>query len=200
MFMNPQPTTGSRRLWTALVLLGGAFLVSGLAAGQVERFEAVAHGTGKSGFSAGPPTRLNIVVEKYSTLEDRSKLIDVISHDDGQKTSKYLDQLPRVGEIMVPGQPSKELKYIYNYENPDGTRQVVIAASRPYLSATAPQQGGNATYLMAVIAFTLDKNGKGDGTLAPAVEMRFVNGKIKETNAAGDPLKLTKIKSNKGGK
>ena len=179
------------------LLILGALLATPLLAAEIERFEVIAQGKGKSGFAAGQATRLNIIVDKYSTLEDRAKLIDTISHGDGQMINKYLEKLPRIGVIQIPGQPGKDLKYIYNYTMDDGSRQVVMGADRPYLSATAPTRGGDVEYLMVVVAFTLDKNGRGDGTLAPAAEMQFVNGKVKETNSAADPITLTSVVSKK---
>ena len=179
------------------LLILSASLAPPLLAAEIERFDVVAMGKGHAGFAAGKATRLTIVVDKYSTLEDRAKLIETVTQGDGQKINKYLEDLPRIGTVQIPGQPSKDLKYIYNYTMDDGSRQVVMGTNRSYLSQEAPRSDGSVEYLMAIIAFSLDKNGKGDGTLAPAAEMKIVDGKVTQTNSAADPITLTSVVSKK---
>ncbi len=164
---------------------------------QIERFEAVAQGTGKSGFAAGKASRVNIVVNQYTTLDERAKLTAVIERGDGKEINDYMAAMPRIGEIMVPGQPSYDLKYIYNYTKEDGSRELVIGTDRPYLSAKAATEPGNVQYLVGIIAITLDKNGRGDGVLAPAVELVIVDGKVKTKESAADPVKLTSVVAKK---
>ena len=174
-----------------LVLL----LTAGAAWAEVDRFEAIAQGTGKSGAAAGKSGKVVITVETYTDQAGRQKMIDVISGGDAREINRYIENLPRIGTIHQPGQLAIDLRYAYDYRADDGTRQVVLATDRSYLSATAPQQGGDTEYLMAVIALDLDAKGKGDGMIAPAVELKFVDGKLQATNAAADPITLTKVRA-----
>ncbi len=196
--MKPCPGTTSIHRFRVLLVCGILLSVSAPgAAAEIERFEAIAQGTGKGGFAAGKASRVNIVVDRYTTLEERAALTRVIEGGDGPTIRKYMETLPPIGQIMIPGRPSYDLRYIYNYTKDDGSRELVIATDRPYLSAQAKTQPGDVEYLMGVIAITLDENGKGDGMLAPAVQIKLVDGKVKADESAADPVTLTSVVARK---
>jgi hypothetical protein len=159
----------------------------------VERYSATAVGTGHQGAAAGRASRMNFIVERWTTAEERATILELLATNDGNKITKGLEKLDAVGRVQIPGQRGYDLRYAYHFESGD-KRQIVLATDRPVASLDAVHDPG-IEYLVAIITFELDASGKGTGYIAPALELHMSEeGRLEAKNSAADPITLTDVR------
>jgi hypothetical protein len=165
----------------------------------IERYDIVAMGTGHLGLAAGRAGRLELVVYRWTTPEERTEIIKTMGGDDGKAIRKYLEKLEVVGRIMIPGQPGYDLCYLWSVEQ-DGKHYVIGGSERALLSEPS-MTTGDAKFYIGVVMLELDAAGEGTGTLAPAIEPVFqTNGTVKIESMVGDPIQLTTVTKQQGTK
>ena len=193
--------SGDRRVAMAVVLvvaIAGLLTTSDAALGQKkkakkfeEKYRLTAMGTGHSGLAAGRASALDLTVKRWTTAEERQAILEVLATNDGKKILRFLEDLPEVGFIRVPGRQGVELSYAYEFEE-DGKRTVVLATERSLASMPTLMDPG-LEYLVAVIVLRLDGDGTGDGNILPALELEMKGDRLEVVSSAADPITLTKV-------
>ena len=186
------------RLVVPIVIAGA--IHSGAAAERVKKtdwvgeYSAIAMGSGHVGAAAGRAGRVDIDIYRWTTPEERQKILDLLATGDGKAIRAGLDKLEDVGRIRMPGQSGFELIYAYQFEQA-GKKTVVVAANRPMASLPGATSGGSVDFLVGIAVLDLDESGEGTGTMVPAVELEIQeSGQIDISESAADPVNLTNVK------
>ena len=189
------------------VLVHGLMLVVGAAplpAAEEElplNFDVVA--VNMSNVGQRGQARLQIRINRWSTDEERAKLMEALRAQTGQARDRTLaDTLfgkETVGTIREQQSLSYDLRYSRSAMAPDGGRQIILATDRPVTFQEAYQDTMAGDFDVSVVILTLDANGKGDGILSYGTELKWDDktGMISPTNVSSQPIKLTNVRPKK---
>ena len=136
---------------------------------------------------------VEIRITRWSTDEERQKLLDVLKEEGQPAMIADLQKMPQVGYIKMPNTMGVALFYARSNELPDGTRQVVIGTDRTIgVSANAPQL---SKYDATVIELHFPKGAaKGEGKIVLAAKASVgKDGKVQISNYSGEPVRLKDV-------
>ena len=142
---------------------------------------------------SGKAGAVQISVTRWSTDEERQKLLDVLKESGQKAMIADLLKMPQVGYIKLPNTMGVALFYARSTDLPDGTRQVVFGTSRAIGMATnAPQA---SKYDATVIELHLPPGGgKGEGKIVLAGKASVgKDGKVQISNYQGEPIRLKDV-------
>jgi hypothetical protein len=151
----------------------------------------------------GANAMLEITVDRWSTAEERTKLLETVpkGQDD---LLRALGRLPAKGRIRIPGwmgpDPQNyrlgwDLRYAWN-ETADGGERVVLATDRQMSFQEVRNQPRTVDYPFLIMQMHLDKEGrKGEGKMATFTQIRFDKKKnVMEMETYGtEPQRLNNI-------
>jgi len=142
---------------------------------------------------SGKAGAVQISVTRWSTDEERQKLLDVLKESGQKAMIADLQKMPQVGYIKLPNTMGVALFYARSTDLPGGTRQVVFGTSRAIGMATnAPQA---SKYDATVIELHLPPGGgKGEGKIVLAGKASVgKDGKVQISNYQGEPIRLKDV-------
>jgi hypothetical protein len=189
----------SRRSGRHLVAILAAVAVAGTATllaqtpsnSPKEHFTALAVNTSNVGPSGAVP--VDITIYRWTTPEEREKLLSVFREKGSDGLLKALRDAPVVGGINTPGHISYDLHFAAQEPLPDGGRRITIATDRPIGFWEAANQPRTMDYPFMLIEMHVDKNGKGEGKLAAAAKLTISNDVLVIENYANQPMMLTNV-------
>ncbi|HYX19603.1 MAG TPA: hypothetical protein VFA98_02015 [Thermoanaerobaculia bacterium] len=144
---------------------------------------------------AGRGAAVEIAITRWSTDEERQRLLDVLKEQGQPAMIADLQKMPQVGYIRTANSMGVGLFYARSNEMPDGSRQVVIGTDRAIgLSANAPTL---SQYDATVIELHFPKGAKsGEGKIVLAGKASIgKDGKVQITNYSGYPVWLKDVKA-----
>jgi len=112
-----------------------------------------------------PQDRLSVVVDRWSSDQERDRLLGVIG-ESGQ--ARLLDAFWNVGRVSTmnwPGGLEYAVRYARRSARPDGGTDVVLVVERP-LWMWWDAKIGSTDYPFTVVQLRLDKEGKGEGRVS----------------------------------
>ncbi|MFI5183027.1 MAG: hypothetical protein ACHQNV_01405 [Vicinamibacteria bacterium] len=186
----------SKGRWFASLILAFVVLVpTGTRAENKEvlRLDAVAMNV--SGMRSGL-TRLDIVFERWTTDEERQKLLDTLIEKDDDALMDAVDKIkPRVGYIRTSRSLGWDIQFARVHDLPGGGRRVIFVTDRPISFYENRNNTRSADYDFSVCEIHLGPNGEGEGKLAAATRVRFDKEKkvIELENYGIEPVRLTKV-------
>lgn len=139
---------------------------------------------------------VQIRINRWSTDDDRTRLITVLRESGPQALLKQLQKMPSVGTIRTPNSVGYDLHYARQTPVGDG-RRIVIATDRPISYAEATYQGRTLDYPFTLLQMQLDSQGKGTGTMSYATKIVANNDMIELEDLASAPFRLTNIEAKK---
>lgn len=142
---------------------------------------------------SGRAGAVEIAITRWSTDEERQKLLDVLAEQGQPAMIADLQRMPQVGYIKMPNSMGVALFYARSTELPGGARQVVIGTDRAIGMATrAPTV---SKYDATVIELHFPKGGgKGEGKIVLAGKASVgKDGKVQISNYAGEPVRLKDV-------
>jgi hypothetical protein len=179
---------------SVLMLLAGVALVQAQSKSQpVETLTAFAASmqSGKSGV-------VNITINRWSTEEERDRLIAALQEGGESELLKQLEAIrPPVGFMRTPNSIGYDLYYARQTPLPDGGRRIVVATNRRIAMGEAFHNTRSMQYQVTVAEIHLDKDGKGDGKLVPAAKVTWdrKNHRVEVENYQALPIDLVNVKS-----
>jgi hypothetical protein len=184
----------------SLMLVGICLLV--LAAGIVLAAEAkvieryTAFGVG---MQRGAASTIQIVVERWSTPEERQMLVDTLREKGRDALAQKLFKMPRVGWIRLPNTRARDLHYAWQTPQPDGGRRVVVGTDRTLTYAELTTASRSKQYEFCIAEMHFDKDGKGEGKLSPIakVDVDKETNQVEVENYSIQPVRLLQIKVEK---
>ncbi len=189
------------RAFIARCTAAGFVLIAGVALAQTnsepERFTALAVNIGTPG-RTGAGT-VEIQVDRWSTDEDRDKLLTVLKEQGPDKLLEALQKMPRVGFIRTPNSIGYDLHFARKAPLPDGGERVVIATDRRIGFWEAANRPRSIDYPFTLIEMRIRPDGEGEGKMSLATKITTENdGKtIVLENYSSQPVMLTTVRREK---
>jgi len=149
-----------------------------------------------SGVGAARPQTLQIVIERWSTDEERKRLVDTLVEKGGEKLLDAVqDVKPRAGFIRTTSSLGWDIQYARQEELPSGGRRIVFATDRPIGFREARNQPRSSDYEFMVCEIRLGPDGKGEGKLAGATKISWDKEKktIELEQYGQQPVRLTQV-------
>jgi hypothetical protein len=180
-----------------LVVMAAVLALSGSAAAEEPKPAEVFNAFAVS-MQAGQGTAIEIVINRWSTDGEKKLLMNVLKASGSEAMVRIMQDLPQVGYIRGANTMGDALFYAWSTNNPDGSRQVVIATDRPISAAAMVAPGAANKYDATVIEMRFKKDSKkGEGKIVVAGKASIdpATGKPKITNYEGEPVMLESITS-----
>lgn len=167
-------------------------------AGQVlintgrEEFSAILSNISNVGGAGLTPLTIRII--RWTSDADDERMLGVL-REKGQ--SAFLDALldgKPVGSISTPTSLKYDFFYARQSPAPEGGRRIMLISDRPMTVAERSSAAHSREYPFTVIELQLDKDGRGEGTLAQRVQLRLLGNILGIENLATGPMKLAEVK------
>jgi hypothetical protein len=185
------------------VLLVGSTPVATQTQGEKVRITAFA--VNMSNIGTGATATVEFDVDRWSTENDRTKLISIMEQSGADALLQALRDMPAHGRMRFPAWQGPDplnarlgwdIRYASQRTDDEGKRRIVLALDR-YLSfweiANRPR---TIDYPFTFVEIRVDKNGEGEGKLSIATRVDF----NKSTNVieletyASEPVRLQQVK------
>jgi hypothetical protein len=138
------------------------------------------------------PVDMNIT--RWSTDEERQKLLDLLAESGQPAMMAELQKLPQTGYIKMPNTMGVGLFYARENTLPDGTRQVVLGTARSVGMAARAPQASQYDATIVELRFPKGKD-KGEGKIVMAGKVSVgKDGKVQITNYQGEPVRLMDVR------
>ena len=159
-----------RRLPFLAIACGAALLLSGAAdaqtSGTPERYTATAINTNNASMGT-----IDITVTRWSTDQQRDKLISALLEKGADKLLDVLQNMPSAGHFGAPGNLSGDLRFARTVPLPDGGERVVLVTDRRIGFWEATRQPRSFNYPFTVIELRLKADGEGEGKMSLATKI-----------------------------
>ena len=178
---------GRAEFFSLLLLLAGIGTIV-KAQGRMT-IQATATGTSTQ---MGKLVNVNIHIEQFSTVEDRSSLIEAFKKSGQDGMVKVLEDMKPKGRIrFASGGVGNDIKYIIELPS-DKARRLRLVTDRTLAFAELYQGTRSSDYTVGAIDLELTPDGKGSGTVLPACKLT-VNKKTQqvEVETYQNPWKLS---------
>jgi hypothetical protein len=166
-----------------------ALAVAGLCLGSLMTQPAVAQDKVHEEYQAqamGQSTQLGqtfnvtIIIEQYSTAEERQALVDSFDKAGSQGLFNALNKMRSKGHIAITGTLGYDISFVRKIANPDGTSKIRILTDRPITFGEAWSDSRSMDYNLSALELDLTPVAKKDsGSLIPACQFA-IDKKTKE--------------------
>jgi hypothetical protein len=183
----------------ALSLSSSSVTVEAQSRRPIERLLATS--VNMSNVGTPSPTRLEIIIERWSSDRERDELIATLKDKGSDALLSKLQAMPRVGYIRDAnrGTLGWDLHFARERKLEDGGRQIVLGTDRPISTWEAFNKPRSADYEFTVADIRFDGDGKGVGKLAVAAKITTnpKTGAIEIENFTSEPVRLTEVTSSR---
>ena len=144
--------------------------------------------------------RLQIRVDRWSTPEEREKLMEALRAQTGQARDRTLaDSLfgkETVGTIREQQSLAYDLRSSRSLPLEDGGRQIILATDRRIGFAESWSSARTLDYNVSLIVLELDAEGRGEGQLLLGAEFVWdeERNQVVITNFSSEPIRLTSVR------
>jgi hypothetical protein len=181
---------------TVLVIAGAAHAAAQVASNSPrERFTAVAVNVSNVGRTGATP--IDIVIERWTTDDERDRLMAIFKEQGPDKLLEALRKTPRVGTISTPGSLAYDLHYARELTDKEGGRRIVLATDRPMGFWEASNRPRTADYPFTLMELHVNKQGEGQGKLNIAAKLTLNDNVLVIEDYANQPVMLNDIKKRK---
>lgn len=139
---------------------------------------------------------LDIVIERWSTEEERNRLRDALVEKGSDKLLSTLQDIkPRAGYIRPDSGLGWDVHYAIEIPAGDGGRRIIVATDRPMSFWELHNRPRSADYEFIVAEIRLNKLGRGEGKLAGAAKISYDQGTrtVEIENYGIEPVRLTQV-------
>jgi len=187
----------SNRPMLCFALVCGALAIAVSAqemTGLPQRFTATAVSLGGP-MSAAGTDRVDIIIERWSTPQERTELLTAVKGASAQELLEKLRAQKSVGRISTTGNVGHELRYASEQpDNEHGGRRIFIATDRPVDLWEEFNRSNLSQYPFTFVELRLDDKGHGEGRLALATQLSVAGNVIELVNYTLQPLALTEVR------
>jgi hypothetical protein len=176
---------------TAACVVAVGLVVMAQTNGVPERFTAMAVNMNNGGSGT-----IEIVVNRWSTDAERTKLMTTLANKGPEKLLDVLQDLPRVGYFRLNGGLGYDIHFARDTKGEDGGEQVVLATDRRIGFWEAANQPRSIDYPFTIVELHLNSDGQGEGklSLATKVTMDKTRSTITLENYETQPVLLQSVK------
>ena len=141
-------------------------------------------------------TRMDITVDRWTTEEERAKLVDALGEGEQFSMVHALRELDQVGNARLQNRTARNLHYSRQFMEGE-TRHILLATDRPIGMQEAARNTRTLDNNISIIHLELDAKGRGTGTFMAGAELEFdqETGKLTITHASMNPVRMTRVRS-----
>lgn len=157
-----------------------------------EEFTAIAANISNVGATGLVP--VNIHISRWTPDDEHNRLFTAL-RDKGQDA--FLDELTSlksVGWIATPTALRYDFMYARQSIGEDGARRIMMISDRPMQVWERTTASQSRDYPFTVIELQINKDGRGQGTLAQLVQLRLLGDIMGIDNLATAPIKLNDVR------
>jgi hypothetical protein len=139
-------------------------------------------------------TSVDITINRYSTDEERDRLLSVFREKGQDALLSALQKLPVVGGISTPGSLRYDIHFARQRPEPEGGRMLFLMTDRYITAWEAANRPRTIDYPFTLIQLKLDKDGKGVGKASIATKITQTDdGTIELENFSSQPVMLNEV-------
>lgn len=152
-----------------------------------------------SNIATGANATVDIAIERWSTEEERQKLITTFKEKGADKLLDALQDMKRIGYIRLPTSIGYDLHFARQVPMDEGGQKIIIATDRPIGFAEARNQPRTIDYPFTLIEIHLSPDGTGQGKMSLATKISFNKKEnvLELENYASEPVRLQNVKLEK---
>jgi hypothetical protein len=145
----------------------------------------------------GAAGNVEIVVERWSTDQERNRLMEIMLNKGPEKLLDALQDMPRAGYIKTPDSLGWDLHFARRTPRADGGERVVLATDRRIGFWEEVNRPRSIDYPFTVIELRLNSDGEGEGkiSLATRIIADRENNIVTLENYDLQPVMLTHVKA-----
>jgi|SRR5215813_1454732 len=192
--MTSHESLARPRLLLALAVLALSAPPAARAADPVLRLNAFA--VNMSGFGRTSTQTLDITIERWTTDEERKRLLDTLIEKNSDKLLDALQKIkPRAGYIRTTTSLGWDIQYARMMDLPSGGKRIIFGTDRPMGFYEVRNNTRSADYEYMLCEIRLGPDGKGEGKLATAAKISYDKelGKVEIENYGIEPVRLTQV-------
>jgi hypothetical protein len=152
---------------------------------------------------------LEITIDKWSTAEERTKLLDTVVAKGQEKLLSELQKAPVKGRIRIPGWTGADpnnyrtgwnLRYAWHEALPEGEEKIVLGVDRYMSFLEIRNQPKSVDYPFTLVQIHMKPNGTGEGKLAALTMIKWDKKKqvLEIENYGTEPVRLANFVFEKG--
>ena|SRR5688572_25656982 len=145
---------------------------------------------------------LEITIERWSTPEERTKLLDTVVEKGQQKLLSELEKAPVKGRIRIPGWNGPDpnnyrtgwnLRYAWHEALPNGGEKIMLGVDRYMSFMEIKNQPKSVDYPFTLVQLHINKDGTGEGKLAALTMIKWDKKKqnLEIENYGTEPVRLS---------
>ena len=139
-------------------------------------------------------TPVTIRISRWTPDEENLRLLDILREKGQNPFLEALLDVKPVGSIQTPTSLRYDFFYARSTPGDGDGRRIMLITDRPMPFAERVSGSRSRDYPFTVIELRLDKDGRGEGTLAQMVQLRLVGNFLGIENLATSPMKLGEVK------
>jgi hypothetical protein len=182
-----------------LAILGTALLLVGVpseapAADPILSMTAFA--VNMSGVGRTRAETLQIVIERWTSDEERQALLDTLVESGSDKLMDAVQKIkPRAGYIRTTTSLGWDIQFAREADTASGGKRIIFATDRPMGFYELRNNNRSADYEFMLCEIRLGANGKGEGKLAGGSKISYDKDKkqIEIENYGIEPVRLTQV-------
>ncbi len=160
--------------------------------GATERYTALA-----INMERGTNGSMEIVVDRWSTDQDRDKLMSVLKKEGPEKLLDTLQGMPRMGYLRTPDSLGWDIRFARRIPGEDGGYRIVLLTDRRIGFWEAVNRPRSIDYPFTVIELRLNRDGEGEGKISLATKI-IADGRsniVTLENYTTQPVTLKNVKA-----
>ena len=159
-----------------------------------ERYTAFAVDMGFPGRTTAGP--VEFVIERYSTDEERDRLMEVLLEKGPEKLLDALQSLPRIGYFRTPNSIGYDIRFARKYKGEDGGDVITMMTDRHIGFWEAANRPRTVDYPFTLIEIRIGPDGKGEGKMSIATKVTYdkKNNTIVLEDYKSQPVILNQVK------
>lgn len=149
-----------------------------------------------SGVGRANPTTLQIVIERWSTDDERQKVLDTLVEKGSDKLLDLVQSVkPRAGFIRTTQSLGWDISFARATELPSGGHRIVFLTDRPMNFYELKNNTRSRDYEFMACEMRIGKDGKGEGKLAASTKITYDKDKktVEIENYGQQPVRLTSV-------
>lgn len=163
------------RIMAATAMCAFLFLIALTAAAQDQRvheeYQAQAMGQGTQ---LGRTFNVTVIVEEYSSEEERQVLIEAFEKAGSQGLYNALNKMHAKGRIAITGTLGYDVIFARKIPNPDGSIKIRVLTNRPITFGEAWTDSRSMDYNLSALELDINKEMRqGNGILLPACQYKI---------------------------
>jgi hypothetical protein len=190
----------ARLTFALLAVISGTALLAGQAGQELAApVRLTAFAVNMSNIATGGANVVDIQIERWSTEDERQKLITTFLEKGPEKLLDALQDMKRIGYIRLPNTLGYDLHFARQTPLDEGGQRIIIATDRRIGFWEARNQPRTMDYPFTLIEIRLKPDGTGEGKLSVATKITM-NKKTKTVeleNYSSEPVRLQNVKIDK---